>query len=232
MRAFAHLSATELRLLSRDPSSLFFMVAFPAMLLILNGGSETLEIFVPGYLAMILAIGGIATLPAVMATYRERKVLRRIATTPVSPLVVLTAQIAAQLAMALAGAVIVAGVAVFWFGVALPRNPALLVLAFLACALLCYAIGFVIAAVAPRARAAELMGMLIMFPMIFLGGAAIPREGLSGELSEIGQHLPLTYAVTALRESWLGNPTITPYIVLTGIIVLGTAAAVALFRWE
>ncbi|WP_043613902.1 ABC transporter permease [Nonomuraea candida] len=232
MRAFRSLSGSELRLLFRDPGSLFFMVAFPAMLLVLNSGSDDLEIFVPGYLAMILAIGGIATLPAVMGTYRERKVLRRLATTPVSPLVLLTGQIAAQLVMGLAGAVIVGGVAVLGFGVAPPAHPAALALAFVLSALMCYAIGFVIAAVAPRARTAELIGLLVMFPMIFLAGAAIPREGLAGELREMGEYLPLTQAVTALRDSWAGTPSITTFLLISGIIILGTALAVALFRWE
>ncbi|TYB68520.1 ABC transporter permease [Nonomuraea sp. PA05] len=232
MKALAHLSVSEVRLLSRELSTLFFMVAFPAMLLVLNAGSDRLELFVPGYLAMILAIGGISTLPAIMASYRERKVLRRLATTPVSPLTLLTAQIAAQLVMAVAGAAILAGVAVAAFGVAPPAHPAALTLAFVLCALMCYAIGFVIAAVAPRARTAELMGMVVMFPMIFLAGAAIPREGLPEPLREIGGYLPLTQGVTALRESWFGAPAPMPYLVVSAIIVVGTAIAAAVFRWE
>ncbi|MEV4182654.1 ABC transporter permease [Streptosporangium canum] len=232
MKAFAHLSATELRLLARDPGSLFFMVAFPSMLLVLNGGSSRLEIHVPGYLAMILAIGGITALPATLATYRERKVLRRLATTPVSPFVLLTAQIVAQLSMALAGAAIVMGVGVIGFGVDPPAHPAWLALAFVLSALMCYAIGFVIAAVVPRARTAELIGLLVMFPMIFLAGAAIPREGVPETMHRIGDYLPLTHAVTALRESWSDVPTLPPLLVLSGIIVLGTAVAAALFRWE
>jgi ABC-2 type transport system permease protein len=232
MKAFAHLSVTELRLLAREPGSLFFMVAFPSMLLVLNGGSNQLEIRVPGYLAMILAIGGISALPAILATYRERKVLRRLATTPISPFVLLTAQIVAQLAMALAGAAIVTGVGVIGFGVDLPAHPAPLALAFVLSALMCYAIGFVIAALAPRARTAELIGLLVMFPMIFLAGAAIPRGGVPEAMRAIGDYLPLTHAVTALRESWSGTPTLPPLLILSGIIVLGTAVAVALFRWE
>ncbi|GAA2899087.1 ABC transporter permease [Nonomuraea rubra] len=232
MKAFTHLSASELRLLSRDPGTLFFMVAFPAMLLLLNGSNDNLEVFVPGYLAMVLAIGGVSTLPGVMASYRERKVLRRMATTPVSPFLLLTAQIAAQLVMALAGAAILIGVAVLGFRVALPTHPAALLLSFVLCALMCYAIGFVLAALAPRARTADLMGLLVMFPMIFLAGAAIPREGLPGELREIGEYLPLTHAVTVLRESWFGVPSAMPFLIVSAIIVLGTAIAVALFRWE
>ncbi|MFC4007367.1 ABC transporter permease [Nonomuraea purpurea] len=232
MKAFTQLSLAELKLLARDPGSLFFMVAFPMMLLVLNSGSRHLERFVPGYLAMILATGGLAALPGILATYRERKVLRRLATTPVSPFVLLAGQIVAQLAMALAGTVIVVGVGVLGFGVDLPAHPLRLALAFTLCALMCYAIGFVIAALAPRGRVADLMGLLVMFPMIFLAGAAFPREGLPEAIRRIGDYLPLTQGVIALRESWFGTPSAAPLLILSVIIVLGTAAAVALFRWE
>ncbi|MFC4058884.1 ABC transporter permease [Planomonospora corallina] len=234
MKAFALLSAAELRLLARDPGSLFFMVAFPLMLLILNSGGEgpEIEIFLPGYIVMILAIGGLSALPATVATYRERKVLRRLAATPVAPLTLLAAQIGAQIVMGLAGSAIVVGVGVLGYGAGLPDHVAVSLLAFLLCALMLYALGFVIAALAPRAKAAELLGLLVMFPMIFLGGAAIPREGLSEELLRMGEHLPLTYAVTALRDGWFGSPGALPLLVLAGITVIGTAVAAVLFRWE
>lgn len=232
MKAFVQLSLGELRLLARDPASLFFMLAFPLMLLVLNSGNDRLEIFVPGYMAMILATGGLSALPGIMATYRERKVLRRLAATPVSPILLLAGQVVAQLVMGIAGSAIVVAAGVLGFGAPLPGHPAMLAVAFLLCALMTYAVGFVIAALAPRARAAEAMGLLALFPMIFLGGAAIPREGLNEELRQIGEYLPLTHGVTALREGWFGTPTAPPLLILGGIIVVGTALAVALFRWE
>ncbi|NRQ31013.1 ABC transporter permease [Nonomuraea sp. NN258] len=232
MKAIARLSLAELTLLARDPGSLFFMVAFPMMLLVLNSGNDRLDIFVPSYMAMILAIGGIAALPGIMATYRERKVLRRLATTPVSPFALLAGQVVAQLVMGLAGSLIVVGTGVLAFGVDLPAHPLMLALSFVLCALTCCAIGFVIAAIAPRGRVADLLGMLVMFPMIFLAGAAIPREGLPEPLRRIGDYLPLSQGVTALRESWFGAPTATPLLILAGIIVVSTAVAAALFRWE
>ncbi|MFC4113528.1 ABC transporter permease [Nonomuraea zeae] len=232
MRGFWRLSVTELRLLGRDPGSLFFMIAFPALLLVLNGANARPERFVPGYLAMIVAIGGLSALPGVVATYRERKVLRRLAVTPISPFAVLAAQVAAQFLMALAGAAVVIAVGALGLGMRAPAHPGPLALAFVLSVLMCCAAGFVIAALAPRARTADLLGLLVMFPMIFLAGAAVPGDWLPGELRELGEHMPLTQAVIAMRESWSGTPTLTPFLLLSGIIVLGTAVAAALFRWE
>ncbi|MFI6977394.1 ABC transporter permease [Embleya sp. NPDC050154] len=239
MRGVAQLSLSELRLLTRDPAALFFMVAFPLMLLVINGGDGgksgedgRAEALVPGYIVMILAIGGIAALPEVLAVYRERKVLRRLKATPISPLAVLIGQVAAQLAMALAGAAVIVGVGALGFGLDRPANPAWPVAAFLLCALMVYSVGFLIAAVAPGGHAASLLGLMVLFPMIFLCGAVIPREDLHANVLRIGRHLPLAHGVDALHDSWSGTPSATSLLIMAAVIVVCTATAAVLFRWE
>ncbi|MEV4568018.1 ABC transporter permease [Nonomuraea sp. NPDC049419] len=229
MRAFTALVTTELRLLLRDPASVFFMMAFPLMLLVLKRGDSGA---VPGYVAMIAAIGGMGALPGVVASYRERKVLKRLATTPVSPLLLLGAQLVAQVTAALAGSALLVVTAITAFGATAPRSVPLLALAFVLCSVTVCALGFVIAAVVGNARGANLVGMLVMFPMIFLAGAAVPRRALPDSLRQIGDFLPLTPGVDALTSAWSGTAALFPMMILAGIIVAGTAAAAALFRWE
>ncbi|WP_214411693.1 ABC transporter permease [Sphaerisporangium fuscum] len=229
MKAFTALTATELRLLVRDPASMFFMTAFPLMLLVLKHGEAGA---VPGYIAMIVAIGGMGALPGVVASYRERKVLKRLAITPISPVMLLGAQLVAQVLLGLAGSVVLVGVSIAGFGVDPPRNVPLLAAAFLLCSVMTCSLGFVIAAVVRNARGASLIGMLVMFPMIFLAGAAVPRRALPESLRRIGDFLPLTPGVDALGNGWSGAVGVFPIVILAGIIVAGTAAAAALFRWE
>lgn len=232
MKALGRLSASEIVLLARDPGSLFFMLAFPIMLLVLNSGNDSLEIFFPSYLAMILAIGGIAALPGILASYRERKVLRRLAITPVSPVTLLLAQVGAQVLMGLIGSVLLFAVGLIAFDVDLPAHPLPLALAFVVCSLMTCSIGFVIASFAPNDRAANLIGMVVMFPMIFLSGAAVPPEALNSTLRRIGDWLPLTQGVQALRDGWFGTPEAFPLLVMAGIIAVCMAIAGALFRWD
>ncbi|MDF5754299.1 ABC transporter permease [Spongiactinospora sp. TRM90649] len=229
MKAFAALTATELRLLFRDPASLFFMMAFPLMLLVLKRGDGDA---VPGYIAMIVAIGGMGALPGIVASYRERKVLKRLATTPISPILLFGAQLVAQVVAGFAGSVLLVVAAVTLFGTPAPRDLPMLAAAFLLCTVMVCALGFVVAAVVRNTRGASLVGMLVMFPMIFLAGAAVPRRALPEPLRRIGDFLPLTPGVEALSGAWSGAAALFPLVLLAGIIVVATAVAAALFRWE
>lgn len=85
------------------------------------------------------------------ASYRERGILRRLATTPVHPLSLLAAQLHVHVGVLVVSIGLTATVAATVFGVAAPRQPAgaLPVLALGMLAL--YALGVAIAAIAPKA---------------------------------------------------------------------------------
>ena len=59
---------------------------------------------------------------------------------------------------------------------AMPASPGWFVIAFTLGAAALFAVGLVIAAVAPTARAANAIGMLVFFPSLFLPGAWLPKH--------------------------------------------------------
>jgi ABC-2 type transport system permease protein len=234
MRAFWKLTVTEFKLFLREPLAIFFILAFPLILLWLNGsqGGE-MDRLVPGYVALVVATVGLTQLPGVLATYRERGILRRLATTPVPPATVLGAQLVVQLAASTLGVALLLAVAGAFYGVALPRAVPAAVLVYLAGALALYAVGFVLAALAPNARTANAVGFVVYFPMIFLCGAVIPREALSSSMRRIGELLPLGPVVTALRDAWAGTGiTALTLAALAAMIAVASAVGIRLFRWE
>ena len=117
-------------------------------------------------------------LPPVLAGYREKGVLRRLPTTPVGPGRVL----AAQLLINLAVAVVVRGRCSWrWPGSRYQRAAAAAggrVHRSPRCwpPPRCSAIGLVIAAVAPTGRAAQAVGALLFFPMMFFAGLWLPHR--------------------------------------------------------
>ncbi len=108
-----------------------------------------------------------------------------------------------------------------------------MLVAFLASSAGIFALGFVLASVLPNARTAQAVGMTVLFPMMFLSGAALPRQMLSATIQDVAQILPLTHVVSLIDDAWTGVGWNWPGLaVLGGVLVAGVAISVRAFRWE
>ncbi len=247
MKSLLKMTWVEIKLFLREPFGAFFTLVFPLMMLFLFGaiygnvptdmfgGYGTIDISVPAYTAMIIATTGLMGLTITMSSYRERGILRRLQTTPVSPLVVLFAQVIVLLAMTTWGMVmlIVAGKLVYQMR--FEGNYLSVLAGFLLGSLSFFAIGFILAGVMPTARTAQVVGMALLYPMLFLSGAGFPRELLPETIKKVSTFLPLTYVVNLLRGLWIGetwSQHITDVVVLVAILVVGVLLSLKLFRWE
>jgi ABC-2 type transport system permease protein len=247
MKSLLKMTWMEAKLFLREPVGAFFTLAFPLMMLFLFGsiygnkpqamfgGYGTIDISVPAYTAMIIATSGLVGLTITMAAYRENGILRRLRTTPISPLVVLAAQVIVLFLMTTFGMVllIISGKVVYHMRF---EGNALSVLAgFILCSLSFFALGFVLAGLMPTARTAQVVGMVLLYPMLFLSGAGFPRELLPEAIKKVSTFLPLTYVVNLLRGLWIGEAWGTHLLdvaVLAGILVLGVVISTFTFRWE
>lgn len=82
---------------------------------------------------------------------------------------------------------------------------------------------------------AQAVGMVIFFPMMFLSGAGMPLQLLPEGLRKVSDFLPLTYVVRLIQGLWFGelwSDLWLPVLVLIGMLVIATAAAARMFRWE
>ena len=241
------LSWVEFKLFLREPVAAFFTLLFPLMLLFLFGGIYgnkassffggfgMVDISVPSYTAMIIASSGLLGLSISISAYRETGVLRRLRATPLRPLTILGAQVIVLYSMTIAGMLIliVAGKAVY--NLRFAGNPASLLAAFTLSAMSLFAMGFVVAGLAPTARVAQVVGMAIFYPMIFLSGATIPREVLPETMRQYSQVLPLAHAVNLLRGIWTGGAWgdyVKEVVVLLALFFAGALISARTFRWE
>lgn len=242
--AFRALVRAERLLLLREPAVLLWGVAFPVLLLTIMGiassgpdadlgGLRLVQVYQPVVIAMVLATLGGSTLPAVLTTYRETRVLRRLATTPVRPFAVLAAQLLVNLGVCLVATALILAVGRAAFGVALPRQPVGFALVLLLAAAALLALGLVVAALAPSGRAAAGIGSLLFFPMMFFAGLWIPRPLMPSALRSVGDFTPLGAAVSALGDTSAGRwPTLSAIVVLAAFLVAFTTVAARYFRWE
>lgn len=238
------LIATEARLVLREPVTWLAAVALPTVILLIFGavfaphqpdpalgGLRFIDVFVPSLVVISVGTLAIQTLPIRLATYRANGVLRRLSTTPAHPFRVLAAQLVCYAVTALLGLVLLVIVAHAAFSVPLPARPPEYVLAVLVGTSSLFAIGTLIAAVAPSARAATAVAIPLFFVVMFLGGVYLPRVFLPEILVRIGDYMPP--GVQGLQDAWLGTaPQMAPLLVMSLVTVVLGFAAVRLFRWE
>ncbi|MGC4763630.1 ABC transporter permease [Micromonospora sp. DT46] len=247
MTALAKIVRVEAKLFLRDPVGTFFAIAFPALLILVLGlampgtrdpseelgGRRPVEIYLPITMTLAIATVTMVTLVAVVASYRERGVLRRLSTTPVSPMALLVAQVAVNVAALLVACGLAWLVAATVFDVSPPGNVVGFVLAFtLGSSAMC-AVALLVAAVTPSARASSGVGQLIYFPMMFFAGVWTPGPLMPDLVRKIADFTPLGAASQAVQDAWAGSwPTLLHLAVMaTFTVVLGGFAA-RYFRWE
>jgi ABC-2 type transport system permease protein len=237
----------ELKLFLREPVGFFFTLIFPLMMLFLFGsiygnipskyfnGLGTVDISVPAYTAMIIATTSLLGLTITVSTYRERGILRRLRTTPINPLAILVAQVIVLFLMTLIGMIILVVAGKIVYHLRFEGNALSVMAAFVLSSLSFFALGFILASLMPTARTAQVVGMVILYPMLFLSGAGFPRELLPKAILKIATFLPLTYVVSLLRGLWIGDPWsshLVDVIVLTVILIFGVLVSIKTFRWE
>jgi ABC-2 type transport system permease protein len=244
--ALGRLTLTELKLMGRERSRFFVRLAVPLVLLVIFGaipfytqkrasldGHTLLDAYVPILIAYALAMLSLTSLPMVLAGYRERGVLRRMQTTPAGPVRVLTAQLVAYAVVMVVMVIVVLTAARVGYGVFFPRQIAGFLVAGVLGAAAMLAIGLLIASAAKTAQAAQSIGMLLLFPLMFFAGLFFPIPVMPPFLRHLSHATPLGAAVQALQDAWLGHwPHPLQLITMAAWAVGCAVAAALLFRWE
>jgi ABC-2 type transport system permease protein len=240
MKTLAKLTWIEAKLFAREPIAMVFAFAFPlVVLLVLAGvfsqpdtaleGFTGIDYYIPGYLAVVIASIGLIGLPVHLASLRERGVLRRLRASSVSMASVFGAQSAVHVAMATLGGAVLLVAASLVYDVHAPASVAGVAQGFCTGTLSFIALGFLLGSLAPTARAAQAIGLVLFFPMWLLSGAGPPRGVMTQTMRQLSDVMPLTRVVAAIQEPWLGTGSnVAELVVLSAIF----AAALALSAWK
>jgi ABC-2 type transport system permease protein len=247
MRSFGKLTYVNLKLSLREPMAMFFTLAFPPLLVLLFGamygndpsamfgGYGSMDISMPAYTALILSTVGMMGVPINISGYRESGVLRRFKATALRPLTYIAADVVANLVMTLLGMLGLVVVGWLLYRVQFEGNAVAVVCAVVFGGLGIFSVGYLIASLAPSARSAQVIGMVLFYPMMFLSGAGIPLEVLPESIQKISTFIPLTYVVKLLRGLWFGGAWgdyLVETAVIGGVLIVCTALAARFFRWE
>ena len=244
--AFGQIVRNEARLVRRQPTNMIGSIGLPVVLMIIFGEVPTLnrpaselggltgfDTYVPVIMVLGLTMLALLGLPGPLVSYRELGILRRLSTTPVPPSWLLAAQVVVQLGIALAGLLIVNVVSVVAFGAPVPASPAGLALSCLLAIGGLFALGLLIAAVAPTANSVNAIGRLALIPLLFFAGLWLPRALMPNVLLDVSNYTPLGAAVEAIQDSIRsGFPPAAPLLVLAAYTLVFAFLARRLFRWE
>lgn len=245
MNAFRTLTLTEFKLFLREPAAVFFTLAFPLMLLFIFGsifGNDpvpefgnrgSVDVSVPGYVGMIIGTTAFMAIPVVIAEYRNQGIFRRLRATPVNPLAIIGAQMTIYYFMTLMGFLLLFIGGKLVYDLMTPESPLLLIaLATLSFASMA-AFGFVVGSYFKTSRTANVVGNIVYFPQIFLGGATFPRELFGDTVRKWTEWLPLTQVINLLKAAWLGDSidlASVAYLVILGIV--SAAVSMKVFKWD
>jgi ABC-2 type transport system permease protein len=246
MSALYRLTVAETKLFFREPLLVFFALGFPAILLVILGavpafrepkeslgGLRVIDLYVPIIVAVGLAVFALNGLSQLSATYREKGVLRRMRTTPVKPGVMLGAQLLMSTILSMLSMVVVVIVGRLVYDVSPPRQAAAYLVGYVLAALSMFAIGLLVASLAPTGRSAGAIGTVLFFPLVFFAGLWIPRDTMTDALRTISDLTPLGAGVQSLQDATAGHwPQLLHLTVMLGWTVVAGGLAAGYFRWE
>lgn len=234
---------SNLRLMNRDRTVLFFNYFFPLMFFIVFamsfGGAKN-----PGAMGqvvnMVLVLGvlGSGFFGAGMRAVQDREtnVLRRFKVTPVGAAPIIVASLVSGLVSFLPSVFLVVLLAHFWMQMPLPSRP-LEFLVFVSLGAFAFrALGMMVAAVVNSAQESQIITQLIYLPMLFLSGATFPLQFFPHWLQVVSQFVPATYLFQGMQSILLTNGTLAsnrlPVVSLIITTVLAVFLGTKLFRWE
>lgn len=200
---------------------------------ILDKKYRFIEFFVPGIIAMAVMTSCLSGALHANAELRQKGILRKLATTPITRADWLLASILYQLILASVSAVSILLAAFVVFDVRLELNAwlplyvTLEVFAFVG-------IGMLLTPFAKEAESAAAAGNAFLFPMMFLSGTFFPVEMMPGFLQNVARVLPLYYVNEGLRASmiFVDNSTAVQCAAITaGVAAVVFATGALVTRW-
>ncbi|MCI4343987.1 MAG: ABC transporter permease [Thermoplasmata archaeon] len=233
------------RLTLREPSGIALGLGLPVFLFAIFAVIPAFHQTVPGthlnvfelYIPILLATSVImiSLVGLVPPIVRDREIgwLRRLSTTPVSPAQLLAAQVVIYLlVVAIVTAVFVVGGILVTGVTHLPQFGGFILALLLGTAAM-FALGLLLAAIAPDQKAMQRILPVVLYPLLFFSGLYFPLQFLPSAFLTIGDYTPIGAAVEGMTEALQGSlpspvalATTTVYAIVFGYL------AVRFFRWE
>ncbi|MBU0598232.1 ABC transporter permease [Patescibacteria group bacterium] len=169
---------------------------------------DYIDIIMPGILGMAIMMSAIIGISTGISRYREQKLLKRLAATPIKIRDFLTAEVLSYLVVNLIQITLIILLARLAFNVQVHGNYFYIYLICIIGSIIFLNIGFAIAGYSKNTKTAEALSQVIAMPMMFFSGVFFSTETLPKAVASIVEYLPLTPMIDALREISINGGTL------------------------
>ncbi len=193
-----------------------------------------IDFFIPGVIGMTLLTSGVFGAVNTNGRYRELKIIKKLATTPLSKIEWILGMVGYQMFLAAISIAVILLFGRVFFNVTATIDQYTIGLV-VAAALLFPGIGMVLANFVKDADGAEAAANAITFPMMFLAGTFWPRETMPDFLKVVSGYLPLTYVNDGLRDAMIylePAQALTNTIIALGLAVFFIILGSVLMSWK
>ncbi|MBA3046469.1 MAG: ABC transporter permease [Candidatus Thermoplasmatota archaeon] len=181
-----------------------------------------IDFFAPGIIAMSVMSSSLFGTVGMNTELRQKGILRKLATTPLTRAEWLLSNILYQMFMSLLSTVCILAVGMGMFGLR-PHINIYMFVFILLCVFSFAGIGMLITRFVKEAESAQAAANAVMFPMMFLSGTFFQLEMMPDFLQTLARFLPLYYVNEGLRAAMI---SLDYSIILESALVIGTFGTV------
>lgn len=242
----------EMRALSREYVSLFFMIVLPMVLTIVFGGafgSEAtqygpkvlgIDTVVPVNIVFLLANTGLMGVPITVLEVKEQGVLKRYITYPVSYGIYFFALMLVFMIVCILSTALFMATSFILYNASWFMNISslfLFILTYFDVMFIFFILGYALALLIKSSRTASLVSSGIFMFLLFTSGVALPVESLPVIVQKIAHLFPMYHSIQIIQMLWINEFSLSENLINCVYLICYTVIAIFLLmkvkiKWD
>lgn len=154
--------------------------------------------------AISICAGGLMGLPLVVSEYRERKLLKRLMVTPISPVKLLAVELVIYIIYCMVSMIILLPLAMIFWKASIHGSWLAFIGSWLLTMISTLSIGMLVGGIAKNSKNASIIACILYFPMLIFSGITLPYEVMPVFMQRIVGYFPLTQGIQLMKATFLG----------------------------
>ena len=196
--------------------------------------TQYVDFLIPGLIGFSILISPMFSLVNISSEYKKTKLFKQLSLTPLTKMEWLASKVIWYIALSTLSFLLMVLVGVFAFGAHITLNIWLIPFLILG-PMLFASLGMLVGTITKNPETAGIIGNIVTFPMMFLGGTFFPISTMPQYLQDIAHIMPLFYIIEGLNNVMVyanfdgALLDLAVVGVITAVIFL---AAIKLFKWR